>query len=396
MGEAINGVFREPLEKIAGAVQVASGEQSAMTTTMLQDVMSQFSARLNELFGGQISGLNELNQQTARSMQEAVSTLQALVQNIEATSGRASDDMAKRFAEAIAQMEKRQQAMNEQSEAFIGQIRALVSQSTAETNEKLRETLAAIGTTMREVMNSLSESQDQVAESVRKREETMVSRTESAVRSLSDSVDSVIQKMAEISTQIAQSINKLEGVTTTSIGKMESSAGLLATASSDFAKAGTGVAGVLEKATTASSGLMEASSAFQDSAASVKSALQDYRLQRDAMAAMTTELKATVEAARREASLTTDIVSRIEQSAQGLGRAQLAANEYLNGLNEVLGEAQGAFAASIRKTLDTANVDFHKKLSDAVNLLSAAVSELEASLASVGASTPPGKSVGRS
>ena len=396
LGDAINGVFREPLEKIAGAVQVASGEQSAMTTTMLQDVMSQFSARLNELFGGQISGLNELNQQTARSMQEAVSTLQALVQNIEATSGRASDDMAKRFAEAIAQMEKRQQAMNEQSEAFIGQIRALVSQSTAETNEKLRETLAAIGTTMREVMNSLSESQDQVAESVRKREETMVSRTESAVRSLSDSVDSVIQKMAEISTQIAQSINKLEGVTTTSIGKMESSAGLLAAASLDFAKAGSGVAGVLEKATTASSGLTEASSAFQDSAASVKSALQDYRLQRDAMAAMTTELKATVEAARREASLTTDIVSRIEQSAQGLGRAQLAANEYLNGLNEVLGGAQGAFAASIRKTLDTANVDFHKKLSDAVNLLSAAVSELEASLASVGASTPPGKSVGRS
>ena len=245
-------------------------------------------------------------------------------------------------------------------------------------------------------MNSLSESQDQVAESVRKREETMVSRTESAVRSLSDSVDSVIQKMAEISTQIAQSINKLEGVTTTSIGKMESSAGLLAAASLDFAKAGSGVAGVLEKATTASSGLTEASSAFQDSAASVKSALQDYRLQRDAMAAMTTELKATVEAARREASLTTDIVSRIEQSAQGLGRAQLAANEYLNGLNEVLGGAQGAFAASIRKTLDTANVDFHKKLSDAVNLLSAAVSELEASLASVGASTPPGKSVGRS
>lgn len=79
LGEAINGVFREPLEKIAGAVQVASGEQSAMTTTMLQDVMSQFSARLNELFGGHISGLNELNQQTARSMREAVSTLKALV-----------------------------------------------------------------------------------------------------------------------------------------------------------------------------------------------------------------------------------------------------------------------------------------------------------------------------
>lgn len=156
----------------------------------------------------------------------------------------------------------------------------------------------------------------------------MVSRTESAVSSLSDSVDSVIRKMAEISGQIAHSISRLGEITTTSIDKMESSAKSLVAASLDFAKAGTGVAGVLEKATTASSGLTEASSVFQDSAASVKSALQDYRLQRDAMAAMTTELKATVEAARREVSLTTDIVLRIEQSAQGLGRAQLAANEW--------------------------------------------------------------------
>jgi hypothetical protein len=41
---------------------------------MLQDVMASFSQRLNDLFGGQISGLNELNQQTARSIQEAVGT----------------------------------------------------------------------------------------------------------------------------------------------------------------------------------------------------------------------------------------------------------------------------------------------------------------------------------
>jgi hypothetical protein len=39
---------------------------------MLQDVMASFSQRLNDLFGGQISGLSDLNQQTAKSIQEAV------------------------------------------------------------------------------------------------------------------------------------------------------------------------------------------------------------------------------------------------------------------------------------------------------------------------------------
>jgi hypothetical protein len=72
--DSIQQSLKGPLEDIASTAKAASGDQSATAARMLQDVMASFSQRLNDLFGGQISGLNELNQQTARSIQEAVGT----------------------------------------------------------------------------------------------------------------------------------------------------------------------------------------------------------------------------------------------------------------------------------------------------------------------------------
>src|SRR5690606_17503369 len=70
---SIEKSLKAPLDEIAASVKSASGDQSQAAIGMLNDVMVHFSQRLNDLFGGQISGINELNKQTAQSMQEAVS-----------------------------------------------------------------------------------------------------------------------------------------------------------------------------------------------------------------------------------------------------------------------------------------------------------------------------------
>jgi hypothetical protein len=91
IAESIQQSLQGPLQDIANTVKSASGDQSATAARMLQDVMASFSQRLNDLFGGQISGLSDLNQQTAKSIQEAVGTLQTLVSNIEESSRRSTD-----------------------------------------------------------------------------------------------------------------------------------------------------------------------------------------------------------------------------------------------------------------------------------------------------------------
>uniref|UniRef100_UPI004039CE2B anti-phage ZorAB system protein ZorA n=1 Tax=Variovorax sp. BK018 TaxID=3450241 RepID=UPI004039CE2B len=388
IADSIQESLKGPLEDIASTVKTASGDQSASATRMLQDVMASFSQRLNDLFGGQISGLSELNQQTARSIQEAVSTLQTLVANIEASSQRSADAMAERMAQAVEKMEARQEAMNAQSGAFVEQIRQLVANSQSETNQKLQATLETIGTQVSSMLTTLSESQAQVFENNRSREQSMTDRVQTAVSSMSESVETAIKELGSATTQMAQSVATLSQATTSSVDRMNAGAELLGTASRDFASAGERVSNVMEQAAAVSTRLSETSGSLTSGSAAIQELLKDYRLQRDAVVQLVAELRGAVEAARKEAALTADVMERIEGSAARLGTAQKLADEYLDGVSKVLGEAHNSFATEVKRTLDKANTEFHTKLTQAVGLLHAAVGELEITLASMGNLAP--------
>jgi restriction endonuclease len=128
--------------------------------------------------------------------------------------------------------------------------------------------------------------------------------------------------------------------------------------------------------------LAELAGAMTASASALKETVGDYRTQRDAVATLVTELRTIVESAKREASLTADVLERIQSAAEKLTEAQVQADQYLDGVSKVLGEAHQSFADATLKTLDRANTEFHTKLTAAVRLLSASIQELEASIGS--------------
>ncbi|GKT26046.1 anti-phage ZorAB system protein ZorA [Acidovorax sp. SUPP3334] len=388
IAESIQQSLQGPLQDIANTVKSASGDQSGTAARMLQDVMASFSQRLNDLFGGQISGLSDLNQQTAKSIQEAVGTLQTLVSNIEESSRRSTDTMAERMAQAIEKMEARQEAMNAQSTAFVEQIRQLVASSQSETNTKLQSTLETIGTQVAGMLATLSESQASVFEGNRSREQSMTDRAKSAVSSMSESVEAAIKEMSAASTQMAQNVAVLTQTTSSSVDKMNAGAEQLGTASRNFAAAGERVSGVMGQAANVTAKLSETSGALTTGASALQELLRDYKTQRDAVGQLVSELRATVELARKEASLTGDVLARIESSATRLGTAQKQADEYLAGVSRVLGEAHTTFATEVKRTLEKANTEFHNKLSGAVGLLSSGVQELEVTLAAMGNMKP--------
>lgn len=388
IAESIQQSLQGPLQDIANTVKSASGDQSATATRILQDVMTRFSQRLNDLFGGQISGLSDLNHQTAKSIQEAVSTLQTLVSNIEESSRRSTDTMAERMAQAIEKMEARQEAMNAQSTSFVEQIRQLVASSQSETNTKLQATLETIGTQVAGMLATLSESQASVFEGNRSREQSMTDRAKSAVSSMSESVEAAIKEMSAASAQMAQNVAVLTQTTSSSLDKMNAGAEQLAMASRNFAAAGERVSSVMGQAANVTAKLSETSGALTTGASALQELLRDYKTQRDAVGQLVSELRATVELARKEASLTGDVLARIESSATRLGTAQKQADEYLAGVSRVLGEAHTTFATEVKRTLEKANTEFHNKLSGAVGLLSSGVQELEVTLAAMGNMKP--------
>lgn len=384
IAESIQQSLQGPLQDIAKSVQTASGDQSAGAVRMLQDVMVSFSQRLNDLFGGQIAGLSDLNQQTALSIQNAVGTLQALVANMEDSSRRSTDAMAERMAAAIEKMEARQEAMNAQSHAFVEQIRELVTASQSETTIKLQTTVESIGKEVAAMLATLNQSQKQVFEENREREGTMLARTSDVVGAMSSSVDAAIKEIGAASAQMAQNVATMTQVNTTAINKMNAGAEQLNVASGNFATAGQKVSNVLTQTAEVAANLADAASAVRTGAVSINELLRDYRAQRDAVGELLAEVRVTVEGARKEASLTADILARIQGAAERLGVAQKQADEYLDGVSRVLGDAHNAFAAEIKKTLDTSNHAFHGKLSTAVSMLSAAISEFELTLTTAG------------
>jgi ABC-type transporter Mla subunit MlaD len=108
--------------------------------------------------------------------------------------------------------------------------------------------------------------------------------------------------------------------------------------------------------------------------------VNDYRASRDVLGRMLTELQGVVENAKREASLTSDILARIEGAAGKLAQAQIQAEEYLDKIGEVLAEAHQEFGENMRRTLGEANREFYEQLSQATKLLRAGIQELEMSL----------------
>ncbi|WP_342131986.1 anti-phage ZorAB system protein ZorA [Hydrogenophaga sp. OTU3427] len=377
----IESSLQAPLQRIGEIVEKASGEQTSTAAHLLQDVMASFSQRLNELFGGQISGIQELNQRSAQAMQDAVASLNTLVGRMEQSTERSGEAMADRMAKAIEEMERRQADINNQTQALVSGIQDLVARSQSETSAKLNEAIAGLSKQVSEMIGALQAQSARSNEEQRQREQTFNEHTTGMVSSMGASVAEVVKKMAESTVQMQQSVASLERTTTTSIDKMNAGARVLEQGATAFAQAGERVTGALTQAATVASKMTEVSGSLTSSSSALQTVMADYKANREATASMLSELKSVVESAKREASMTQQALERIQSAASKLSEAQAQAEVYLDGVSEVLGAAHERFADGLTKTLDRANGDFHAKLSSAVGLLASAVEELEVSLA---------------
>jgi hypothetical protein len=289
--------FSEPLAKIAEAVKQVGNDQGQAVTTLLTDVLAGFSQRIQDLFSGQISGINDLQSKTIASLQTAITKLDQMVTGIDLAGRNATETMARTIGEAIEAIERRTTATNDRVEELISQMK---------------------------------------------------------------------------------------NVTTDTIDKMGSGAGTLNAAVADFTKAAQGMTNVV-------SGVAQASDALGQSAKSITAATEalsnivvDYRSTREVLDRMISELRSVVENAKTEASLTADILARIEGSATKLSQAQIQADSYLDKMSEVLAETHQEFSDNMRKTLGEGNRQFYEQLTQATQLLRAAIQELEVTLSTIG------------
>jgi hypothetical protein len=365
IGDAVAKQLASPLERIASVTEGVRGDQSSAVQQLMADLLARFSDRLESLLGGQVAGMQQVQQQAIAALNEAVRHLQQMSATVEGAGQRASQGLMDKLEQTLTKLDQRQLVMNEEMRKFVHEIRAAVGQSQSESHQQLQALLSELARRTGALVGDLSD------------------KSQSAVAAMSTQLDGLVIKVAEAVNQMSSSLIRMEGVTTDAIARMNSGAETLAVAADDFARAGAGVTGVMDQAQQVASQLTQSAQLLSSGSQAVGSLLGDYRATRDSVAQMLSSIQGTVDSARREASLTADILQRIEGAAGRLADAQTSADVYLQQVTQVLATSHEAFADAVKRTLDTGNREFLNGVSSATKMLREAIAELESALGGV-------------
>jgi hypothetical protein len=376
VGKAITDSLREPMEAITKAVQGVSSNQGDAVNKMLTDVLTSFSSQMREMFGGQMQGMSDLMLKASESMQATAIQFGQLAANMDAAGTNTVDAMGERLTKALEAIDARQAAMNAQMGAFVEQIKALVSESQTESSAKLKDTLSAVGDQVAGVVEQLRRQAEQAAESQGQRNQRFEESTGQALGSLSGQVESLLAQSMETNKSLQNTVAGLAQATDKAITGMNAGAETLYVAASDFAKAGQGVTETMKASTAATEAIKGASTQLTMATEGARAIFSEYAKTRDTFALMVSELKSTVENAKRDASMTSEIITQIDAAAKQLALAEKQSEEYLRGVSEVLVKAHDSFQENVERTMRESNRVFQSELSSAVQLLSGAIKNL--------------------
>lgn len=215
---AIRDGLKGPLDDIKEAVGKATGDQSASAIQMLQDVMTHFSQKLSDLFGGQIAGINELNQRTAQTMQDAVTKLNELVGSLQDAGKNSSAAMAEHMAIAITEMESRQAEITKATQALVGELKSVIEQGQAATSTGVKNSSDEMARRMAETIEKMDQRQESINERTREFVEQIKALVSSSQSDTSTKMQSTLQNLGD---QLGSMLQQFQSVQLNSLNQSQ-------------------------------------------------------------------------------------------------------------------------------------------------------------------------------
>jgi hypothetical protein len=376
IASAITDSLSEPLQKIAAAVDTTSDTNGQVVTKALNEALVTFSAKLEDLFGGQIGGINQLLLQTTAAMQSTVARFDQLANNLDDAGKNAADAMGERLSAALESMEARQLMLNNTMTEFVSQLRDMVKTSQSETNDQLKQTLEMLSEKINTMGVQLEQQANSAANTHKIQQEQLTQVASTLTTELTNQVQSMIELTNHAISGMQSAVISIHDVTKDNIHRMESSAGTLALAADNFAQAGNGISGVMQETGIVSDKMATTSITLNNIASTVQTALSGYAQASQLMSQMVEDLKTTVETAKNEASVSQSLVNQIKKSAEHLLQAQTSIDSIFKEVCDELAHAHEEFASNVVKGLASSNTAYQKELRGAVDILKTAIQEL--------------------
>jgi len=410
-------------QQMADATIAAITRLSSGVETSLQTMQGQLTGMLTHLEQQTQSTAVHNTEQQRQLAEQNQQAIQALTTGVDRTVNQVSTQTADILAKLAGTVESQQATIADVVTKMVAELqtqaRAANDDHQGRQQQMADATIAAITRLSSGVETSLQAMQGQLTDMLthleqqtqstathhQEQQRQLTTHNQQAVQALAASVNETVDKVSTKTTEmltkltglveshqlaaadavrsIQAAITQMSEVTTSALTGMNQGAEKLIIATDDFSKAGKSVAGVLHEATGVATKLSLSADAVSISTRAMETIVGDYSTVRQQLNDMIQALKGTVESARKEASLTADVLTRIDHATQKLATAQNQADRYLAQVSEVLEETHQQFASSMRSTLNEANQQFFQHLTDATALLRGSIEELDAALGNV-------------
>ena len=420
---AIENSLKSPLDKIAGAVQTASGDQSGMVQNMLQDVLTAFMAKLDTTFGQQFTSLNEMMGQTVGAIQtmqtgfsallqdmrqvsddsrqgsaqlieqllsemksgqqalqagmnDMLTSLQASVAKIGAEGEGAGERMARQMEKMFADSEAREKAQAEHMAAFVEAIQNSVQQGQSATMEKMAASVGALGEQLGSLFGQIDKGQQQISANQQANQQSLHEQTQRVMSEVDDQIKQLVETVASQHQGTTETLRLLAEQTNRQIQDMQTGADKMRLAAERFEHAGDRVseanhltADVLNKAQSAGSSLSLATS-------ELTSVVADYRNNREAVSKSIAMLELLAANTQSEQTTRNQFIADLKQHGERQQSYNREAQAFMENVSDVLGKGFEDFSEGVSRSLDKTLGKLDVEMAKASTLLAGSVEQI--------------------
>lgn len=376
----ISGAIKEsldaPMKDLMDVVAKASGEQGGAVTGMLENLLSAFMAKIDETFGSQIQNINTAIQKSSDSMTMVQEAMTRLITDISGAGQKATSEMSAKMEESMAKAALAQEQMNQQLRSFVEELRKLMLEQQNQTKQAMDETMQKILFELEKSISVISAERENQAVADKARAERLVAETEGLYSGLTDNVVQLMGDVKDAAFKTEENIRAIQNAATDAISGMNDGALVMRDAADRFTQAGDSIGGVFDKSRVVTDQLEQTAATLQLASASVRTAFEKYDESRESVQGYVLQLQNLVENAKKEAGLSSQMLSDLERILGALQTAEKQSTDYLNQVNSVL---KGSFQQFGQEMV--AQVEVLKEKSD--TLLTGSLGALEGAVQSM-------------
>lgn len=376
IGDSISTAISEPLRRVSDAVELTSRGNGEQVNTMLDTLLTGFMAKLEDTFGGQMRGINEQMQRSMDSMAAVQGSLQALLADIKKTNEQAASQMSGTLDDAMKKAAENQQLLTDQMREFVQDFRKLVAEEQSRSSQAMDVAMTRVLDQVTAAVDSLDRLREASAAEEVGRNDRLAQQTNQLVGGLSTHVEALLKAVSEQVGKTQQNIDALSQTSLRAIDGMNQGALTMGSAAQRFETAGTAVTTAFERSSNVADTLASIAAALQAASTAVQRGFEQYDSTRRTVDTQVAALMGLIEAAKKEAGVSQELVASIQASAEAMRDAEAQSREHLANVNSALLAAFNEFGTSLINQVKSTIAETDRHLSAGTGHLNGVVQEL--------------------